>query len=263
MCDAHFVCWMVSTFTLVGMMSGGIVMLSSASGDAAQAPYLVPFRNYVEKRCTIVSFKTVIESTTTSSGCTRKFSICHDGSTSFIGIAGVQVAAIGFKQESPFAAVVQLSPMQQVPSTVEESNAINKTFVEFYPLAIGDVVECGVPATGRPALLADVDIVPESNLVALKFNAEKAEATFAPIETYYIVGGILLGLAACCTPILACNVYHNCNDDETPSRAARAARKADFVEGTLSRNTCKYGAWEWCGYFCFRLSGGSFVGGDE
>jgi hypothetical protein len=176
-------------------------MLAETSGDVIAGPpleFTTPFASYVLARCNVTTLSSAIDSEHTyPSGCDD--TTCWDERFSFIGVAGVTVDGIA---GGPYAAVVQLVPPQPFPSANSSLGAINVTFVELLPLAVGDVVDCGVPFPiadskygKRPALLSNVTKVPWPNVVALNFNREVAESFQAPITRGYAIGGILLGVA--------------------------------------------------------------------
>jgi hypothetical protein len=192
-----------------------------------------------------------------------------DAVPQYVGIAAVRVPNGG---SARFAAVLQRLPQRlgavpgPSPLTSNRDQAVNATFGTFFPLEIGDRVACGVPS-GAAALFSDVEAVPHGDVVALAFNLEAAKAAFAPIETRFVVGGSLLGSAFVLGVLLAACVTCYCRHEPTSDygvarRVAAQQRERDFVEGTLSRNTCEYGCIDWCGYCCFTMWGGRFVEND-
>jgi hypothetical protein len=271
MCDCGFVVMLLSTFFVMGLMCGGIVLLIQASGLQKDQAFNAPFHSYSESPCTIAAFKAVVDTTVVRfENCDSDGDFC-DVVPQYVGIAAVRVPGV----LAHFAAVLQRLPLKSQrpgavsgpsPLTSDRDQAVNVTFGTFFPLEIGDRVVCGVPS-GPAALFSDVDAVPHGDVVALSFNLEAAQAAWQPIETGFVAGGSLLGSAFVLGVLLAACVTCYCrhepkSDYGVARRVAAQQRERDSVEGTLSRNTCEYGVIDWCGYCCFTMFGGRFVEDD-
>lgn len=256
----------------LALMSAGVALLSKAGGIERSLGFSAPFAQYVERRCRVVSFDAFVDLTSShGGGCYPTSSSmkpssnpnrpgpgreCIDGRIAFVGVAGVTLSG----DDRVYAAVVQVPNAGRTPSTEAKEDAVNATFVDFFPLQVGDSVLCGVPPQTVPLLLSKVERVPTNGLVALNFNARAAAADRRKVDDLWIAGGVCLGLAplfGCVTVVAALCLFGCCKS--TGSGSSRRSRERDFVEGTLSRNTCDYGCINWLGWCCFRLRGGTFV----
>jgi hypothetical protein len=258
MCDCGFVVIMTFTFLAMGLMSGGIVVLSQADGSGQE--FNIPFRDYTEARCVVLDFKVVVDTSNIGfDSCDSEGDFC-ERVTFFVGVASVRVVAD--RAVALYAAVVQRPPPGSV-SVRNEDMALNATFGPdgAFPVEIGDRVVCGV-SSGTRALFGDVNKVPFDGVVALAFNKELAESAWLPLENRFIAGGCMLAFAFVIGILVIIGVICYCREPKIYSgidrRNQHLRRQRDFVEGTLSRNTCEYGCIDWCGYCCFTMSGGSF-----
>lgn len=252
---------MTCVFLSMGCMMAGLALMMQASNEQNAGyktefrAYFLPFHDYVPQRCRVVSIKAVRERETSSLGGCDDFD-CYPRIDRFLGVFGVTLTA--FEDSRVYAAVLQLSESEKIPSDESKEVAVNQTLARGR-LEIGDTVDCGVPRDTRPPLFDGVDEVPADDVAALNFNEETVAAAWKPIRDDFIAGGILLGLfvvVGLCA-IMGALCMCGCIEFED-KKMSRQQRERDFVQGTLSRNTCDYGVLSWLGWCCFRTFGGTF-----